>query len=818
MNKLISKIVGVALGLTLATGIGAGIVLGNNNLSKADAAAGDIYQLVTDASTLSSGDKIVIGNASSGSIYLLSTTQNNNNRAATGTFAVSNNKITLTSAAQVLTLGVENSHWTFYTGSGYLYAASSSSNYLRTQTTNNANGEWTISISNNNATVTAQGSNTRNILKYNSSNGGLFACYNTAGTVSIFKEVPATSSPKLVAEPTFNAKLGSNELSVTYSNFTSGATINAVSDAVGVATVNSSVTTSGTSGTAKFTVTGVSEGTANISFSSTGAETISVAVTVVDVKEFTKISKAGQVVSGGHYLIAKTGSNLVMSTTQNNNNRGTTNVTGSDPYTTLESSNANAAIVTITAGTGDYAGYYTMYDPVNTGYLYAVSGNNYLRTGSSVSGNYYYWSISFSGGNAVITNKGNSYTVRNNGALISCYGSGQTAVDLYILTSELPSDVALSSISAQDASVQNGSTVTFSGTYLPANATEAIEATLGNDSLATLGEVIMSNGTFSVQITGDEVGSTTLNFAGADGHGSASVTLTITSYSATHTKVTTTSGLYNGMKVVIGNSDEGLVGAPHMGGNNLPVIAGSFSEDGSTLSNSAATAQEFTMWYLTIADANETNVSGWAFYANGRYLTCATGSSNYWKQAYKLSSLCLFTISISNDGASIVCADSSVARNTVALNKGSSCISAYASDTTYPLVDLYVKESSSNAAIAAGYEDFCLLMDYISTSSKGSGFCITDDYYLHAKNEYNNTLTNDQKSLLSANAVARLQAWAVANGDVLTTNPGTIAQAANNGVMNLVDNNSALIIVVITAFVSATFIGGYFFLRKKKEQ
>ncbi len=38
MNKLISKIVGVALGLTLATGVGAGVILGNKNISKADAA------------------------------------------------------------------------------------------------------------------------------------------------------------------------------------------------------------------------------------------------------------------------------------------------------------------------------------------------------------------------------------------------------------------------------------------------------------------------------------------------------------------------------------------------------------------------------------------------------------------------------------------------------------------------------------------------------------------------------------------------------------------------------------------------------------
>ncbi len=44
------------------------------------------------------------------------------------------------------------------------------------------------------------------------------------------------------------------------------------------------------------------------------------------------------------------------------------------------------------------------------------------------------------------------------------------------------------------------------------------------------------------------------------------------------------------------------------------------------------------------------------------------------------------------------------------------------------------------------------------------------------------------------------------------------ASSANGGLRALVNNNNnALIVVVIAAFVSATFIGGYFLLRKKKE-
>lgn len=63
---------------------------------------------------------------------------------------------------------------------GYLYAASSSANQLKTEEFLDANGNglWTITFNeeNNNAVITAQGNNTRNLLRYNSGSD-LFSCY-----------------------------------------------------------------------------------------------------------------------------------------------------------------------------------------------------------------------------------------------------------------------------------------------------------------------------------------------------------------------------------------------------------------------------------------------------------------------------------------------------------------------------------------------------------------------------------------------------------------------------------------------------------------
>ena len=143
-----------------------------------------VWTKVTDASTLQVGDKIVI--VAKDYNYAMSKTQNNNNR---GQQAVnkSGNEVSWTSGVQEFELkaGTKSNTFAFYTGSGYLYAASSSSNYLRTQTTNNDNGSWEIKIAaDGTATVKAQGTYTRNVMQYNQSSS-LFACYGSASQKAI---------------------------------------------------------------------------------------------------------------------------------------------------------------------------------------------------------------------------------------------------------------------------------------------------------------------------------------------------------------------------------------------------------------------------------------------------------------------------------------------------------------------------------------------------------------------------------------------------------------------------------------------------------
>ncbi len=141
--------------------------------------AQETFTLVTDASTLSAGDRIVIANTKAG--VAMSAKQNKNNRDAVP-ITISGDNFTATADVQVLTLGGTADAWTFGTGDGYLCMAGSRSNGLKTTTTVDANAQASIAIAEGAATVTFKGRG-RNTLRYNSS-AKLFSCYSPTGSVT----------------------------------------------------------------------------------------------------------------------------------------------------------------------------------------------------------------------------------------------------------------------------------------------------------------------------------------------------------------------------------------------------------------------------------------------------------------------------------------------------------------------------------------------------------------------------------------------------------------------------------------------------------
>ncbi len=159
------------------------------------------FEKIDSVEGLVSGSRYIIGDASGAKF--LSSTQNSNNRSAVALEGeIDNDVVTFEDGMEILTLGGSAGQWTLYANNsdpkGYLYAASNSSNYLRTQTENNANGQWAIAFDNNGIpTLTAQGTNSHNVLK---NNGNLFSCYESGQTdVSLWKVVDTSESVTLTS-------------------------------------------------------------------------------------------------------------------------------------------------------------------------------------------------------------------------------------------------------------------------------------------------------------------------------------------------------------------------------------------------------------------------------------------------------------------------------------------------------------------------------------------------------------------------------------------------------------------------------------------
>ena len=145
------------------------------------------WWLVTDVNDLAAGDKIII--AATGIDYAISTETNTNNRKSKPITKVGAALENVASNIQQYALEIDaNGLYSFKGSLGtdadkYIYAASSSSNYMKVSTTLDDNGKFTIAIASDGAaTVIAQGSNTRNHMQYNNKSTSAPAFYCTDGS------------------------------------------------------------------------------------------------------------------------------------------------------------------------------------------------------------------------------------------------------------------------------------------------------------------------------------------------------------------------------------------------------------------------------------------------------------------------------------------------------------------------------------------------------------------------------------------------------------------------------------------------------------
>lgn len=246
-------------------------ITGGGNLVKAQS-----YQLVKSTKGLVSGDKyLIVAKDYNKALGGISESQNNRNAVDVDIETDGNNISTIStvpSGACVLELKAQDSEkWAFYDASnnGYLYAASSSKNYLKTQDKLNSNGKATIDIALDGvATIKFQGTNKNNWLRYNNNSGSiLFSCYSSGQQdVYLYHYVAptGTTDPELSYSPSTFTIAANGTLTPPTLNNPNGVTIKSYSsDNEFVATVTEKgvIALAGGTGTAKITATSQADAT-----------------------------------------------------------------------------------------------------------------------------------------------------------------------------------------------------------------------------------------------------------------------------------------------------------------------------------------------------------------------------------------------------------------------------------------------------------------------------------------------------------------------------------------------------------------------------
>lgn len=148
----------------------------------------------TLATSIESGKNYILVGKADGNYYAMGEQRSNNRGAveitvdgSTATATITNNgahEFTITSLATAGIYSIQDA-----ATSGYLYAASSSNNHLKTEAAldENHNGEWTITFNaeDSSASIVASSSQNRNIMRFNNSNT-LFSCYSSASQHPVY--------------------------------------------------------------------------------------------------------------------------------------------------------------------------------------------------------------------------------------------------------------------------------------------------------------------------------------------------------------------------------------------------------------------------------------------------------------------------------------------------------------------------------------------------------------------------------------------------------------------------------------------------------
>lgn len=156
--------------------------------------------IYTKATSITSGEHYIIVGFNGTDAYAMGL-QNNNNRGAVivnedGTTATVTNENVYDLVINYVETTDEKDYYSIYDARtpGYLYAAASGSNHLKTETTLSDNSKWVITFADGHANIVAEKSENRNVMQYNSIST-IFSCYGSYSQTPVYLYAKSNVAP-----------------------------------------------------------------------------------------------------------------------------------------------------------------------------------------------------------------------------------------------------------------------------------------------------------------------------------------------------------------------------------------------------------------------------------------------------------------------------------------------------------------------------------------------------------------------------------------------------------------------------------------------
>ena len=816
MNKLLTKIVGLSLGLSMAIGVGVAASYSEKDAVRADAAVtpdpGYTAATMTagtngSACTVDDEDGIKVGTSSKGG------------------------NMSVTVPANATDLRVYAAAWKGVTGlSLNISGASVSPSSISLTADNGISNNSPFTLAGNKEDfcfdISLSGIVSETTITFTSSIAKRFvlwdAQYKSQGTTT-----PTITLNK--TEMTIDLN-GDSTFTVTAQNLTSAFTVTS-SDSSKVSV--SSISPSASKDDGVYTVTlhgeAITASNVNVVVASTGAESKTVSVSVqklplIDANLNSFTWNHSSYATSPHLLTYNERYDFVLSSGQLN---GTTAFLGSNVATQIQVSLDTWTLkgTTIASAIDSWSTYGSAFYMSNFGIIHPTSfkinagtvGNigttrDYYILASLDSGET--WTIKASGTVAAETDMGwsGSDYVSTSSAVQFAFVMSYSAIKTISNITVNAAGDSLATTKVLDSIYVEGTPNTNCNVGVPYDiGANAVVKAHYTDSVSYPDE----NVTSQVSWTSIEHDSTSVTGT----YNSKTVTIDITPVSegSIYKKVRGTNELLVGSYVVIGRSDSKYVAGSQATNNRNANNSDSFGyyDDGDLENYSFSTA---------VFEIGTTE-NGYTFYdtsANG-YLYAASSSNNYLKTKSEIDANgnSEWSITFDSEGVATIVAQGDHTHNSMNISSsGNIVFGAYLSDEEFTSnVSLFVNVEHNVQLFVDGY----MHMTDPDYEGEGTGLCKSAGTYLAAKEAIISLgdvyIDEFENNSVFEDAYLRYTKWAIANGD---TSPfegtGIVSAGSIGGIFGALDDNIATIIVIVVSGVAITSIGALLVLKKRKEQ